>query len=723
MSRPTVLVATTNSAMAYALQASLKENCRSLGLKLEICPDGDESDIGKDVRTYDSSEVLFDALEKRDPMELADTLVVLDVGAELNNAFSPAAIKDERWHVTKNRAGIAVELLLRFPHVFPVFLSPSVPVSSEKDKVFSDEKQPRQANHNEHETSKVASVTNNEWKGFRSQLKNLNTQNKPYTDDDKWNSLTSSLMQLYGALQFVSPLDAGKDLNSSLEFFARGMRCWFDPTGLRTLVRNYFLGTLFGSNNDWSNTRCKNDKAPQLRDALLTRLGQETIAIDEEREFALLSAYTSWKYGRRAWMVTTYGEFNKGLWVTKHGENPRNVIVLRDVDVRFPDISNVQQVKREEQVEQLEVRSIREQLKDVGSPLEWKKNIDATWYVRAISGDANIKEDLDAANRVGQDPVEIQPNGSAKYYGFRKPIGSLYELKSVLGKEAGDAVHSLQSCISAADDSKGGGGHGAPYSNLAMAEALLRYSSVCKESPSAHLIGALLAMESYELLLGMSKTTALEALLAVHKHEVMAEVSFPGVSHTVDIEERKKDVEATLDSLYKDNASVGEPKNFKQKKGSERVKKIYLSQFWSELRIQYHDGEQFDAAEKANIQSLINSHDWLKMWMLHPATSIIWWLWYALGSSFIFALGYGWLSTNVSFQVCWPECLINFLDIWWQVVMAMLQVQLGDNDQIVTASKSGSEFGLHIVELLHMGVSYLLLGLLISMLYRKITRS
>lgn len=722
MSRPTVLVATTNPAMAYALRRSLKDKCKSLGLKLEVCTDGDEKKVGgEEVNIYDSAEALFDALEKRDPMELADTLVVLDVGVHLAESFEPET-KDGSWHVTDNRAGVAVELLLRFPQVFPVFLSPAVPITGSDIPTI-----PSCFKHKLQTGNKVDKCETGCWKGFGSLQEDLSVKNRRRkTKDTKFEPVPLDIHHLYALavpLHFVSPLDQGAGLQSTLDRFAHGMRCWFDPTGLRTLVKNRFLGTLFGDKFDWEATWTSDPKKPKLREVLLERLGKMAVTVDEEREFAVLSAYASWKYGRRAWIVTTYREFETGLW--RNGsdsvEDAGDVIVLRDVDIRFPDIPKES--------------GIREQLKNIGSP-KWGE-FSTNWYVRAISGDVNVIEQLNVSKnhpdyskciRLGQFEIFSESQGQKDkqkfdYTGFSKPVGSLYELKSVLGKQAEDAGQTLQSRIGVADDSKGGGGHGAPYSNLAMAEALLRYSSACKDGPSAHLIGALLAMESCELLLGMSKTTALEALLAVHKHEVMAEVSFPGVSHTVDIEERKKDVEATLDSLYKDNASVGEPKNFKQKKDSERVKKIYLSQFWSELRIKYRDGEQFDAAEKSNIQSLFNSHDWLKMWMLHPATSIIWWLRYALGFSFIFALGYGWLSTKVSFQVCWPECLINFLDIWWQVVMAMLQVQLGDNDQIVTASKSGSEFGLHIVELLHMGVSYLLLGLLISMLYRKITRS
>jgi len=174
---------------------------------------------------------------------------------------------------------------------------------------------------------------------------------------------------------------------------------------------------------------------------------------------------------------------------------------------------------------------------------------------------------------------------------------------------------------------------------------------------------------------------------------------------------------------------------------------MYLSKFWAELRVQYREGEHFEAAEDANIQSLLNM-SWkprypvwlfntlskyegcllwccqLKKWVILPATSLAYWGWYALVSSLILTVGYGWLSPTVSFKICLTsDGLWYFLGIWWQVVMAMLQVQLGDEKTVVTAAMNMDVPWLNLWQLLHMGWSYVLFGLLISMIYRKITRS
>ena len=230
MARPTVLIATKNPAIAYALQNRLSNICLKLGLRLTICPEGDGEKVdGLDVATYRSADALFDYLESRSPMEIADTLAVLDLGIELEQAFRTAVQSDNGWHVTKQRrAGVAVELLLRFPQVFPVFLSPAVPVNDYLEEESSSETiSPKTFN----------GCSDNQWGQFyrlRMALGSLNGEKTIQTAE------LDALPALRLPLHFVSPLDGGCGLESTLIRFANGMRCWFDPTGLRTLVKNRY---------------------------------------------------------------------------------------------------------------------------------------------------------------------------------------------------------------------------------------------------------------------------------------------------------------------------------------------------------------------------------------------------------------------------------------------------------------------------------------------------
>ena len=763
MARPIVLIATTDPAMAYALQERLKGDCKTLGLKLEVCPDGNESDVaGAKARAYDSAEALFDALEKRDPVELADTLVVLDVGAELDNAFRPAANKDEGWHVTARRAGVAVELLLRFPQLFPVFLSPAVPVPQNGWGETGDSPIcPIGGNM----AASVKKLGSGDWLGYSNLQDALSTRHMGECKSANGDPLPKeisldALFALATPLHFVSPLDGAKGLTSTLARFARGMRCWFDPTGLRTLVKNRFLGTVFGNNEKWVKTTTQ-------REVLLDRLDNVCVAIDEEREFALLNAYTAWKFGRRAWVVTTFGEFDDSpLWVDKEGDSS-DVIVLRDIDVRFPDIPDSSKLGLQKET------SPRDIIKDIYSCLWSKKEtrkcndctkvnpgfpgnkIGNSWRVRAVSSEKGVRKIEEWKNnskdtQLGQSGKDID----IEYLGLKKPIGTIYDLKPLL-VENSDKEETIAARIDVVSSTGNEGGHGAPYSNLAMAEALLISSGCCKDHSSSHLIGALLAMEAYELLLGMSKTTALEALLAVHKHEAAAEVSFPGVSHSLNIKDRKEDVEQTMSRLYENEEN--EKANDK-----EQVKRMFLSQFWAELRIQYKEGEQFNAAEEANVQSLLNMSwkpKWLqcqkwgvlsdkavkvwaklrclprscdtaktllakiplvfKIWVLRTATSISGWILSSTVVSLILTIGYGskfYLQPD-------GEGVRKFFEIWSQVILSMLQMQFKDNSELVAYPVPDAGVCAHLFAIFHLGISYVLFGLLISMIYRKITRA
>lgn len=715
MTRPTVLIATTQPAMAYALNEKLKADCRKLGLRLESCPAGDSDDedaAAPGVQVYASAEELFEVLEKRNPIALADTLVVLDLGTLLTEAFEPKASKDESWHVSDNRAGVAVELLLRFPQVFPVFLSPSVPVV--ETTVDAAEVVLYPARIDTHE---------GEWGAFHRLQESLCRKNEfPY-----YRFVSHAFCV---PLHFVSPLDGGHGLFSTISRFARGMRCWFDPTGLRTLVKCRFLGMLFGNATNWDNTR-------DQREVLLARLDNVAVAVDEEREFAMLNAYAAYKFGRRTWIVTTFAEFDtKPLWVPQAPGGAQNldVVVLRDIDLRFPDIPAEEK--------------IRENLANVsGDASVWKNKYGDSWRIRAVSSHPSVKTEgkfdakySDNAYRLGQygEPSDIH------YLGLHKPISTLYDLKSLLKKNNGNDFESVLSRLKTVTDKSKGGGHGAPYLNLAMTESLLRQAGYCENSPAESLLGALLAGEAYELLLGMSKTTALKALTMLHKKEVAAEAGFPGVSGNIDIFPRKKDIDMSLDLLFKEDEST-DPRKAK------KTKHLFLSRFWADLRPVYRDAELFEPAEAANRESLIYT-EWLpqryiktildkvprgpydlvlyvldfcepakvngKRLLVNVATGF-WPMSIAAVSMWIFFTTlYALSGLSWDFSM---NGLIYLLKLCRDVVLTSLALQ-GTG---VLIDVSTGEDAIAIWEwilLFHIGFSYVLFGLFVSVFYRKITR-
>lgn len=711
--RPSVLVATTHSAMAYALNLTLEEPCRKLGLRLDICPGGElDSRFGE--RCYDSAEALFDHLEQRSPMELADTLVVLYTGAEdLADAFrSRVPGRTTGWNVTDNCAGVAVELLLRFPQVFPLFLSVAVPTAPPREagsryEVVEPELIPSEADDGRCST-------------FRELISDLTITHKANSSSQDVNCF-DKLCAFAVPLHFISPLDNGKGLYSALARFARGMRCWFDPTGLRTLVKNRFLGTLFGSQADWSNTR-------EQRNVLLERLPHVAVAIDEEREFALLNAYAAYKFGRRAWLVTTFAEFDdKPLWVANSSTDNTltDVVVIRDIDLRFPDIPN--QDRSESRDTQ---KALRDQLSSIHSDV-WKMCFDGQprlrsgWRVRVVTSQANVAECSPCTGTQGDGEMT-----DGRLCGLGKPISSLYEIKRLLANVStgckAESIASVASRITPAGE-KSSGVHGAPYLNLAMAESLLHQSGRYEHGPVENLLGAFLAGEAYELLLGMSETTALEALLMQHKHEVVAEGEFPGISHEADIDKRGSDVEVTVEALLSLNRS---------RRQKESITDLFLVKFWTELKLAYRSSEQFNAAEAANAKSLVHTdwlasfseslrsvsaampicwRRWIKNRLVHIATSFRSWAEASLMSVLLATLAYALVSNNNWTRVgeLFLSTMLSSITLQpMTIVSDILSQQCSDVEHVVE----------HIVAVMHMAVSYLLFGVLISMLYRKVTR-
>lgn len=696
--RPVVLVATTNPAIAYAMKVTLVEPCRKLGLRLDI-NSGGEKDVAFDICYYDSAEAMFDYLEQRPPMELADTLIVLYLAAdELTSAFAPRATTGG-WHVTQNRTGVAAEMLLRFPQVFPVFVSVAVPAVSINPETVSSGAI----------DTKFVPKGSPIWNELLSEL----AAKEPKTPLEDFKYLMAGTVPLH----FVSPLDGAISLGSTLTRFARGMRCWFDPTGLRTLVKNRFLGTLFGSTSDWENTQ-------KHRSMLLGRLTHVAISVDEEREFALLSSYCAYRVGRRAWIITTYSEFaDSPLWSREFNQD---AVVLRDVDLRFPDFPPGQS-------------NLRSDLADIRKD-PWKFHLGDAWKARTISHDENVVSIADAVNwtpdekRLGQRYPE--------YAGLSKPIGSLYDLRSLLNRIKTDSPNKSETDSFASAlllpvrPLKGAICHGAPYVNLAMAESLILQSNRCKHGPIENLIGAFLAGEATELLLGMSQTTVLEALLLQHKKEVTVEVEFPGVSHAIDIGARRKDIEDTVTSV------LGVKGGTKKIAGPQsRIRDMYLSQFWAELKMEYRRGEQFAAAEAANRRSLVHSRwipflvrvrgfdvdafQWTKSLMVNIASSLVWWLCAFLFANTVSVLLYLPLARTEAI-----DCLLQAHSICeWDTASLVLSTLVSSITLQPTALVSkliddptfaGPQ--LLFATIFHMGASYLLFGLLISMLYRKVTR-
>lgn len=661
----------------------LGETCRELGLGFKW-----NKGAGTQFSNADDLFEMLDEIASGNPTRLADMLVMVDV-EDLGKAFSSFDFdgnKSNCWRPGDTpRAGVAVELLLRFPQVFFVFLSYQV---SGQSLPSCDQ-------------DAATSTIPDGYCTLCQDFMQTDGSNEPRKLIE-----VRFLSELWRKTHFFSPDDTA-GLKGILLRFALGVRTWFDPTGLRTIVRDRFLGTVF--END-SNRR---DTSSQ-RDILKERLCHMAVAIDEEREFAVVNAYAAYRHGHRAWFTTRYRDFTNPLWRLNEAHESTKVTVFRDIDLKFPDIPP-------------DEKGIRIRLRNVEDDL-WREKLQTSWRVLAISGECEVlpalRDNKDSKVRTGQSGT--LPDGLI-YYGHQKPLASIFDLFQSLSLDQNGSNGSILSRMAPVKIQSGG--HGAPYVNLSIAECMLRQSRHYQGSPIECILGALLAGEAYSLLFGMSKTTALEALLQVHASEVKAEIAFPGIADQVKVEPRERDVERTLDNLYTiSNGASPIPIRIGKK-----IKSIFLSQFWAELRKLYREGERFGAAEYANRAGLAYSfRAWCEklplaagrlippvgyrgaLYFIWMGTRLRGWATNAVGLVMLCAFFYyGMLSPTAA-----GDCL-SFGSILQQTILSSLGLQL--TDELNRAAESSLGGGL--LAIFHISGSYVLFGLLISMLYRKLTRA
>jgi hypothetical protein len=710
---PRILVAATCADIAGSLEKGLKALCKERGLLLQVGPQPGGG-------AYDSSEHLFFELSNMHPAELLDTLVVLHVGPALEECFeSKVSNNSSGWHVPGTvKPGVALELALRFPQVFPVFLSPLAP--------------PR-------DVTKATPT----WPEFKGWLAGWEEDAK----DDPTPGADSPMLPAWENIHFASSVDGFAGLKQTLDRFANGFRSVFDPTGFRSLMRNRFLAQVFGEptrgsdkGEGWANTR-------DARGQLNRRLGKLAVVIEEESDLMLLSGYAAYKFGYRSWMINTYSEFaNYG---TPDWGQARDLLLIRDIDLRLPDIipSDNRQA------------SIRADLRNIHSTL-WVERLakKSDFTARALSQDPDIVDaaELKPARRhTGQceiiahlkaraaaagRPADLSPakteafarrtgqtcacSGRRKFAGLTKPLGSIYSATGLF--DGGSAkTPSLISTLPQAEEMRQQAAHGAPYMNLRIATDLIRQSRQCREGRETRplLVAALLGQEAYSLLLGMSRSTALAALREVHLAEAAVESSSTGITYSVSIRERRKDVIRSVENVCPEEPGLN-----------------FLAKLWADLRLVYKDGEQFEASERANIESLVNAR-WLtlprrqrrraaglrkavmrvKRALLQPLHSFYYLLAFWLIWSLILTILYCASQSRWVFSATGAG-LLNFFDVYVRVLVAIGRAEKISEEHLDVGSYGMLYILNRVTDVLCAITSVLAIGLVVSVIFRKSTR-
>lgn len=347
------------------------------------------------------------------------------------------------------------------------------------------------------------------------------------TPSSKWNE---NLAHNNSALKELHFAGSPEKLKAALETVShKRLSPLCDSTGLRDAIRRTIDGKRVGVE-----LPCRTDLA---------------IAVDEERSYAWLHAYTAYRFGFRSLAVTTYGGMQ---WVFRE-KNLKANLVFEDYFLQFGDghpegFSNLR--NRDKQLDRDE--HLDEDKKSDGVKLKGLAKVDNRILV--TSGHHRGQDHI---ARIDNPLYLRELRASGKWNcEINKPLGGIFNLWKDSGLQRRLREGGRRGLARKFDWPKkpveGETGHSTPGRLLVIADRLIaraeRLQSGVQSVPHA-VHGALLATDAIELLGGKTPTTSLEALALKHYFEALAECQFVGTQQHMDVNARIKDIQREVDAL------------------------------------------------------------------------------------------------------------------------------------------------------------------------------
>ena len=512
MHRPKILVASRHENVAAALC-----QCLALGLPSDHFPHDVES-----IR-FSCGADLFDQLDCRPAEGLRETLLVIDL---------PAKDRAGAWQVGDlYTSGLATRLVLSYPEIYCAFLGNGASL----------------------------------WQALPEALPEV-------ADEER---------RLVEQHHFVAPWEL-ITLFDLIRLHTAGFRTLLDPTGLRSILKAALFETVGGP------------RARVYAPMADSRRRHAAAVADEELPFVYLNGYAAYKAGFRAWFVSTKAEY-QGLLrpktpaaivhrVVREGPAVFQVL-LADWDLVYPDhVGELWQ----------------------GSLLLYEPPERYNRLV-LITGFRHTEQDL-----------LVQKRQASRSY---KPYGGFHDLL-----ERQDALrenyYAVTNAIDVISRANGGhradsirrqDGHTAPFSRGVVAASLLARARALTATEKANteswIHAALLACEAKEILGGLSRTTSYEAIALQNEAEVVAEISFFGTLAQSKVGER-------LEVLHQETALVERVSSGDDPEAhpeSNRAQLNCLLQTVNTLRNRLSDFQQIEAAEEC-LRKVTEYHDRLDRW-------------------------------------------------------------------------------------------------------------
>jgi hypothetical protein len=308
-----------------------------------------------------------------------------------------------------------------------------------------------------------------------------------------------------------------------------------DPTGLRDWVRQKVNSSLHA-----------------LGIQLPVR-SKSAAAIDEEKGYAYAHAYTAYRFGFRADVVTSWALMkecfdDQGNTSSQgHGYD----LLLEDMSLNFPDKPGRAHVSN------LRVRGSTENF-----PLLNEKD-NSKFRILITSGHDNTQGQTLEENRQYLAAMNVEVGKVGK--DVLKPVGGMLDLWTKAGqmRRRGPMARIGNACgfdwpppgvkTPSADDT-----HGAPGKLMLVAETLLRRAEAIRDRANTveELVkGAVLANDAAEILGGRTPTLTLQALALKHEFEVRVECAFIGTGYHFAVAGRIREIALEVEAVARQYAA------------------------------------------------------------------------------------------------------------------------------------------------------------------------
>jgi hypothetical protein len=496
-----------------------------------------------------------------------------------------------------------------------------------------------------------------------------------------------------------------KDLSKLLyliSLHSSGFRVLYDPTGLRSILKESLVSADGISRN-------------RYQPAWRLRIAQPACVIEDEMTFAHFNSYAAYRAGFRVYTATSYMELERLVPVSAQSHSTPDVCfhtVVADWDIHFVDFVPG------DKIASLNLDARLRHSKARVFVVTSQKNA-------AIEGFLAGLPDLLIQGVFEGDSARAQ---AAEVRCVPKPYPGLFELVEMLKTDTTyTPEHSLDIALER---------HTAPNgANLIADNLMLRAKRMFDVSERDQLLllqQAMILGEAKEILGGLSPTTFLEALSLQNAAEIRAEASYLGMSSEIEPSSRIRAFEEeTANGVLTDAREVERTK----------TRLDYVIQQLTSFRRIYNEYEAVVAAEvclrgiaERQKMQLRNDRSWLSrmkllgMWysdlVTKSGTSIA----RLLIADVIIVLGFFAIFAGfLALRHCEGAAHVLWLSLGHSV-LSFMEVAPGLNDYeetvkcAVRVGAPGWVLFYRTVLFLEITLAYVNLGLLIAMLYRRVTR-